>query len=485
MNTPIRRLTTVVALMFVALMVMATSVQFVQAPALNADGRNVRTVYREFGRDRGPIVVAGDAVAVSTPVDDVYGYQRSYPGGALYAPVTGYFSAALSSMTGMEAAANPVLNGTSDSLLVQRIQDLITGAQPQGGSVELTIDPVVQQAAWDALGDQRGAVVALDPQTGAILALVSTPSYDPDPLAAHSSAEAQAAYDALLADPADPLTNRAIGGDLYPPGSSFKLVVAAALLESGDYGPDSEVPAPAELQLPQSTQVVRNPGGISCTANDTAPLIYTLQESCNTTFAALGMELGQDALREQAEAFGFGAPLEIPLRVTPSVYPTDLDEAQTAMTAIGQYDVRATPLQMAMVSAAIANDGVQMRPYLVATERGPDLEVLRTTEPDELRRSVSTETAEELTAMMVNVVEQGTGSAAQIPGVDVAAKTGSAQAGEGRSPHAWFTAFAPAEDPEVAIAVLVEYGGNEGDLASGGTTAAPIARQVLEAVLDR
>jgi peptidoglycan glycosyltransferase len=485
MNTPVRRLATVVALMFVALMVSATSVQFFQAPELNADGRNVRTVYREFGRDRGPIVVAGEAVASSTPAEDRYGYQRSYAAGPLYAPVTGYFAAALSSMTGLEQEMNRVLNGTADSLLVQRIQDLVTGSQPQGGSVELTIDPVAQQAAWDALGDQRGAVVALDPETGAILAMVSKPSYDPNALAVHSAADAQAAYDALLADEGDPLVNRAIAGDLYPPGSSFKLVVAAALLESGGYDAQSEVPAPAELQLPQSTQVVRNPGGISCTNNPTVPLMYALQESCNTPFAAMGMELGEDALREQAEAFGFGQPLEIPLRVTPSVYPEGLDAAQTAMTAIGQYNVIATPLQMAMVSAAIANDGVQMRPYLVATERGPDLEVVSTTEPAELRRSVSAETAEELTAMMVNVVEQGTGTRAQVPGVAVAGKTGSAQAGEGRSPHAWFTAFAPAEDPQVAIAVVVEYGGGQGDDASGGTTAAPVARQVLEAVLQR
>ncbi|MEE6272021.1 peptidoglycan D,D-transpeptidase FtsI family protein [Georgenia wangjunii] len=483
MNTPVRRLAAVVALMFLALMASATSVQFFQAPDLNADGRNVRTVYREFGRDRGPIIVAGDAVASSTPVDDVYGYLRSYTGGPLYAPVTGYFAAALSSLTGLEAEANSVLNGTDDSLLVQRIQDLVTGSQPQGGSVELTIDPAAQQAAWDALGDQRGAVVALDPSTGAILALVSKPSYDPNLLAVHSGTEAQAAYDALLADPGNPLTNRAIAGNLYPPGSSFKLVVAAALLESGDYDSQSQVPAPAQLQLPQSSQVVSNPGGIPCTDNPTVPLVYALQESCNTPFAAMGMELGEDALREQAEAFGFGRELDIPLTVTPSVYPEGLDAAQTAMTAIGQYDVIASPLQMAMVSAAIANDGVLMRPYLVATERGPDLDVLGTTEPSELGRSVSAETAAELTAMMVNVVEQGTGTNARISGVTVAGKTGSAQAGEGASPHAWFTSFAPAEDPRIAVAVVVENGGSEGDLASGGTTAAPIARAVLEAVL--
>lgn len=483
MNTPVRRLTVVATLMFLALMVAATSVQYVQAPSLNADGRNVRTIYREFGQDRGPIIVAGEAIASSTPVDTDYRYQRSYSQPFLYAHSTGYFAAALSAMTGMELAANDVLGGTADSLVVQRLQDLVTGRQPQGGSVELTLDPRAQQAAWDALGDQRGAIVALDTRTGAILAMVSKPSYDPNALAVHSGSAAQEAYDALVADPTEPLVNRAIGGDLYAPGSSFKIVVAAAAIEADNLDADSPVPSPAQLQLPQSTRVINNPGGIQCTPNDTAPLRYTVEQSCNTTFAQLGMDLGADALREQAEAFGFGQPLRIPLPVTPSTFPQDMDAAQTALASIGQFDVRATPLQMAMVSQAIANDGRQMQPYLVATERNADLEVVSTTEPTELRQSVSPRTAGVLTELMTSVVANGTGRAAQLPGIAVAGKTGTAQSGTDAPPHAWFTSFAPADDPRVAVAVVVENGGFEGDVASGGTTAAPIARQVLAALL--
>src|SRR5690606_1881333 len=230
-------------------------------------------------------------------------------------------------------------------------------------------------------------------------------------------------------------------------------------------------------------RVVGNPGGIQCTGNDTAPFRYTMEQSCNTTFAQLGMDLGEDVLREQAEAFGFGQELAIPLRVTPSRFPEGMDAAQTAMSAIGQFSVRVTPLQMAMVSQAIANGGEQLQPYLVATERNADLEVVATTEPTVLRRSVTEETADVLTELMTSVVANGTGSAAQLPGIAVAGKTGTAQSGTDAPPHAWFTSFAPADDPQVAVAVVVENGGIEGDIASGGTTAAPIAREVLAALL--
>jgi peptidoglycan glycosyltransferase len=233
MNDQIRRLTVVVVLMFLALMVASTSVQFVQAGDLNADGRNVRTIYREYGRERGPIVVEGTPIVTSEPVDDAYSYLRVYQQPEAYAHVTGYFSVVHSSMTGMERAGNEVLNGDDPGLLLARLQSLFTGSQPRGGAVELTIDPAVQAAAIEGLGDQRGAAVALDPSTGAILAMYSSPSFDPNGLASHDRAEAQAAYDALVADPDRPLLNRAIGGDTYAPGSTFKLVTASAMLESG------------------------------------------------------------------------------------------------------------------------------------------------------------------------------------------------------------------------------------------------------------
>ncbi|MDT0165175.1 penicillin-binding transpeptidase domain-containing protein [Actinotalea sp. AC32] len=481
MNTPLRRLASVVLVMFLALMVSVTWVQYGAAPDLNNDSRNVRTLYREYGNARGPIVVAGESVAYSVPVDDAFGYQRMYANGPLYAHLTGHYSVVYG-RSGVERAMNTELNGSSDSLFLERIQDLVTGRQPQGAVVELTIDPVVQQAAWDALGDQRGAVVALDPTTGAILAMVSKPSYDPNLLASHDTTAVNEAWAALNAAEGDPLVNRAIAGDTYPPGSTFKVVTAAAALEDG-LTPASEVAAPVELDLPQSSSVLRNFGGSACSPSGTQSLADALRISCNTAFGQLGLDLGDEALREQAEAFGFGTALDVPMTVTESSFPDEVDRPQTALSAIGQYEVRVTPLQVAMVSSAVANDGVLMTPHLVRAVRDQDLEVVTETEPEQLRRSVSPATADALTQMMLGVVESGTGRAAQIPGVAVAGKTGTAQTSAEAAPHAWFTAFAPADEPRVAVAVVVENGGAMGNEATGGAVAAPIARAVIEAVL--
>lgn len=488
MNAPLRRLSAVVLAMFLLLMANATWLQYgPPAGDLNSDPRNVRTIYREYGRDRGPIVVAGDQVAYSEPVDDPFGFQRIYSDGPLYAPATGFFSIVFAS-TGVEKYANDVLNGTDSSLLFQRIQRLFTGGSQQGGTVELTIDPAAQQAAWDALGDQRGAVVALDPSTGAILAFVSKPSYDPNVLAGHTSSEVNAAWQELLADEDQPLWNRTISGDLYPPGSTFKLIDTAMILESGEYTPDSEVPAPTTYTPPGGGQPIQNPGGAVCGNGTTATLTEALRVSCNTPFASLAVEFGPDALQDQAQAFWFDQDLSVPMPVTPSTLGSDFDEddASLAQTAIGQRSVRVTPLQMAMVSAAIANDGAQMTPYLVARERGPNLDITSQTEPSVLARPISASTASMMTDMMVNVVANGTGYPAQISGVDVAGKTGTAQAGDpDDAPTAWFTAFAPADDPQIAIAVVVEEGGDLGNEATGAQVAAPIASAVIQAVLDQ
>ena len=484
MNTPLRRLTSVVVLMFVVLMGGATWVQFVQAPDLNNDNRNVRTLYREYDKDRGPLVVAGTAVASSTAVDDAFGYQRSYADGPLYAPVTGHFSV-LYGRSELESAMNTELNGSADSLFYNRIQDLITGRQPQGASVELTIDPAVQQAAWDALGDQKGAAVAIDPRTGAILALVSKPSYDPNVLASHDTAAVNEAWTGILADPADPMSNRAIRGDTYPPGSTFKLITAAAALESG-LTADTPIAAPDVYTLPGTSTDLQNFGGERCSSTGAMSLSDALRISCNTAFAQLGVQLGDDALRDQAEAFGFDTDLQIPLEVADSHFPSEaeIDPARTALASIGQGDVRVTPLQMAMVAATIANRGVEMKPYLVAGVRDQDLSVVDTTKPTELGQPISSATAAALREMMIGVVNDGTGKAAQIDGVQVAGKTGTAQTTAEAAPHAWFTAFAPAENPTIAIAVVVEHGGALGNEATGGKVAAPIARAMIQAALS-
>ena len=482
MNTPLRRLGAVIAVMFASLLISTTWVQFVDEASLNARPTNSRTLYKEFGRDRGPLLVAGEPIADSKPSKDQYTYLRTYPGGQLYAPLSGYYSIVYGS-TGLEATENALLSGTADQLFYRRIGDVVTGRQPKGASVELTIDPKAQQAAWDSLGDRRGAVVALDPRTGDVLAMVSRPSYDPDRLAGHDGKRVRAAREQLLDREDDPLVNRAIAGDLYAPGSTFKLVTAAAALSGGKYTPDSQLPGPAVLDLPQTSVGLRNDEGGPCGPGDRVSLADALKVSCNTAFASLGMDLGAQAVQQQAARFGWGRPLEIPLKVTPSLFPADPNTPQLAQSSIGQFDVRATPLQIAMVSAGIANDGVVMRPNLIRRVQTADAKPVEQPRPQRLSQAVSSGVAKDLTAMMELVVQSGTGTRAQISGVTVAGKTGTAQQGNGRSPNAWFTCFAPAEDPRVAVAVVVEDGGGLGDAAYGGTIAAPIARSVMEAVL--
>jgi peptidoglycan glycosyltransferase len=280
------------------------------------------------------------------------------------------------------------------------------------------------------------------------------------------------------------MDNRASGA-LYPPGSTFKLITAAAALSQGNVTPDSVIPGPASVQLPLSTRRLPNDTNAPCGPGDESTLTQALTESCNTSFALLGQSVGADALRRQAEAFGFGKDdLRIPLRAARSAFPADPDGAQLMLSSIGQFDVTASPLQMAMVSAAIANGGVLMKPNLVARVRSAeDLDVIQAANPTELSRPVSRQVADQLRTMMLSVVTSGTGTRAQIDGVDVAGKTGTAQSAEGRPPHAWFTAFASGNGRDTAIAVVVEYGGKAGDEAFGGTVAAPIARKVMEAVV--
>jgi len=312
--------------------------------------------------------------------------------------------------------------------------------------------------------------------------MVSHPQYDPSTLASHNLNSVEKAWTALNADPGRPALNRAIAGDLYPPGSTFKLITAAAALSSGKFTEQSQIPGPATLALPQSTINLPTDDGQPCGPGGKTTLTHALEVSCNTAFGWLGLNLGGDALRAQAAKFGFGDSLRVPMRVTPSTVPP-LNAPQSAQAAIGQYDVRVTPLQMAMVSAAIANKGTVMTPYLVKDTRSSSLDIIDQSQPQQLSQAISPAVAAALTRMMVTVVQSGTGTPAQIPGIQVAGKTGTAQNVKGGNPHAWFTAFAPASDPQIAVAVVVENGGNAGSEAYGGKVAAPIARAVIEAVL--
>ena len=486
MNTPIRRLSVVIAALFTALLVAATMVQFTQAKTLNGMASNKRTLLDSYSRERGSIIVGGQAVAKSVPVQDQYRFLRTYPQDELYAQMTGFYSYAVGAPYGLEHASDDQLSGDADTLFVRRVTDLITGRKTAGATLELTIDPKAQAAADKALGDNKGAVVALDPKTGAILAMVSHPSYDPNPLSSHDLTKASKAWQTLSNDKDKSYLNRTING-VYPPGSTFKVITAAAALENGVVSDEnSSVPGPAELDLPLTSTNLPNEDGRACGPGDKTTLIHALEISCNTTFGSLGLELGGEKIRAQAAKFGFGDALQIPMRVSVSSVPADLNAPQAAQAAIGQYDVRTTPLQMAMVAAGIANQGRVMTPYLIDSVRSPNLDIIESTpDPVELSQATSEQTASTLTKMMVSVVDHGSGARAQIDGVEVAGKTGTAQHDPGKPPHAWFISFAPATDAKIAVAVVVEDGGVTGSEIGGGRVAAPIARQVMEAVLGR
>ena len=483
MNAALRRVAVAALVLFALLFANLHYVQVLAAERLRKDDRNSRLLAESYSRERGVIVVGTGTVASSVETDDRLKYLRVYGSSpalaASYAHLTGYFSLVYGD-TGLEKAYDDILSGADSRLFVRRVTDVITGRKTQGGLIRLTVDPAVQAAAQSALGNRRGAVVALDPRTGAILAMVTHPSFDPNTLSSHDPAKIRAAYQKLTADRSRPLISRA-NQETYPPGSTFKIITAAAALESG-LRPDSLVPCPKELKLPLTRDtVIRNFGGASCEA-DEVPLSAAFQKSRNTSFAALGISLGGERLREQAERFGFNAEPDFPLPLARSVVPVGLNQPQSAQSAIGQFDVRATPLQMAMVAAAIANNGTVMRPYLVSSVEGPDLKILDTTRPERLGSgpAVSTATARSLAAMMEAAVGPGgTGTNAAIPGIRVAGKTGTAQRGEGQLAHTWFVGFAPVEAPRIAVAVLVEEGGGVAD-ATGGRVAAPVARTVLE-----
>jgi peptidoglycan glycosyltransferase len=475
-NAPLRRVAISVLVLFTLLIVNVNYIQVVRSDELRNDPGNTRVLSEEYDRERGSIVVAGTEIATSVGADDPLTYLPQYPQGELYAPVTGYYSLVYGNAQ-TERAMNEFLAGNDARLFARRIADLFTGRDPSGGDVVLTLDPAVQEAAMAGLEGVTGAVVALDPSTGAVLGMASTPTYDPNLLSSHDPAGIRDYWGKLNEADRDPRLNRAIG-DNYPPGSVFKVVVSAAALAGGEYTPDTVIPAPDTLTLPGTNTELENYGGSRCSSTGEQTLIDALTISCNTAFAQLGIDLGEDRVREMAEAFGMdGEKREIPLTVQPSTMGDPENDAQLGVSSIGQQDVVVTPLQAAMIAAAVANDGTLMQPYLVDQLRAPDLSVLDETDPEELSQPVTPEVAGELTEMMESVVANGSGRGARIPGVSVAGKTGTA---ENAGPdHNWFIGFAPADDPKIAVAVFVANGGG-----TGGDVSAPIARQVMQAHLD-
>lgn len=487
MNKPIRALAVACGIMFLALLLNANFVQFVQADELNAKPGNRRVIDEEFSRERGAIIVDGEPIVRSVPIDDKWQFQRKYTQPELYAAVTGYFSY-IYGREGIEQTYNSILSGSDDRLFVNRVIDLISNNQPQGGSVELTLDPAAQKAAAEGMADlgkkTRGAVVALNPKTGEILAMVTQPTYDPNALASHDLTAVQSAMDKLSNDKNEPLLNRSTQ-TILPPGSTFKTVTGAAAIAKLGLKPDDDVKGGASLSFPGIDYKLTNQGGSTC-GGDPISFERALEVSCNVSFGWLAGEVGQDSLAEQAEAFGFGNRPMTDLASASSQFTSDpqadLEPPQLAQSGIGQYEVAASPLQMAMVAGAVANDGVLMKPHVVRTVRAPNLSILDEPAPEQVGRAMNSADAAELRSMMVAVVDSGTGRPAAIPGVKVGGKTGTAESSPDRPPYAWFIGFAPANDPQVAVAVLVESAQNTSDIA-GGRLGGPIARSVMEAVL--
>jgi peptidoglycan glycosyltransferase len=487
MNASLRRISVMIMVLIVLLLVNATLTQVFTADGLRSDPRNQRVLLDEYSRQRGQISAGGQLLAYSVSTNGRFRFLRVYPNPLTYAPVTGFYSLRYSS-TGLERAEDTILNGSDQRLFGRRLADFFTGRDPRGGNVATTINPQVQQAAWDAIEDGctgpcKGAVVALEPSTGKILAMVSAPSYDPNLLATHDVDEQSRAWQQLRDNPDSPLLNRAVS-ETYPPGSTFKVITTAAALQAGATE-DTQLTATPRIPLPDSTATLENFGGTPCGGGPTASLRDAFAKSCNTAFVQLGINTGADALKNTARAFGLETPPPaIPLQVAESTVGPISDAAALGMSSIGQRDVALTPLQNALVAATIANKGVTMRPYLVDSLKGPDLATISTTAPTEERRAVSPQIAATLTDLMV-AAEQVTQQKGAIAGVQIASKTGTAEHGtdpRNTPPHAWYIAFAPAQAPKVAVAVLVENGGDRLG-ATGGALAAPIGRATIAAAL--
>ncbi|MEV0978687.1 penicillin-binding protein 2 [Streptomyces sp. NPDC049915] len=491
MNKPLRRIAIFCGLLVLTLLIRDNWLQYVKADSLATDDKNRRVTIARYSTPRGDIIVGGNPITGSaktstTGLNDLE-YKRTYKNGPMWAPVTGYASQAFGANQ-LESIEDGILTGTDDRLFFRNTLDMVTGKEKQGGNVVTTLNAAAQKAAFNGLKKRggKGAVVALDPATGKILALASYPSYDPSAFAGNSNDDAQA-WDKLQKknNPADPMLNRALR-ETYPPGSTFKVVTAAAALENGLYpDADSKTNSPLPWIMPGTTTPLKNEGNIPC---ENATMREALRVSCNSVFGKIGADLGNDKMLAEAKKFGFDAEQFTPVRSSASVFSDDMNKSQTALSSIGQYNTAATPLQMAMVASAVANDGKLMKPYMVDQLQTSNVDPIEQTDPKELSRPLSAKNAQILQSMMETVVKDGTGKNAQIDGVTVGGKTGTAQHGveNSENPYAWFLSYAKLADGSspVAVAVVVEDEAANRDDISGGGLAAPIAKSVMEAVIN-
>ena len=491
MNKSLRQLFTAVLVLFVILGISSSVFTAVVDNNLNADSRNARSIYRTYGTPRGAILTSdGTVMAQSVGTSDSFKYQRQYSNGPLYAPITGYFSITHGTgptSNGIESSRNDLLSGQADALLWERFKAVLSGEQNTGASIETSIDSKLQALAYQLLGNRDGAVVVTEPKTGRILAMASTPSYDPNTLATHATADANKAFEQLVGDEANPMLNRATR-QLYPPGSTFKTIVALAALETGDYQLDTQIAAGATYTLPGTATDLINSSAAGGGSNGKISFQDAITYSSNTAFAQLGVALGADKVRAMAEKLGYDEPITVdgttstgsPMVSVASKFPDNPTDDRLALASIGQGDNQITPLQSAMIASAIANDGVLMKPTIVDRVRSSDLSVISETKAQVLTKAFSADTANTLTTAMESVITKEYPSL-QIDGVKVAAKTGTAQIGTAnQSIDGWIMGFAPADNPQIAISVVVHNTDLYGSLAAG-----PIMKSLMEEALKK
>jgi peptidoglycan glycosyltransferase len=502
MNRSIKRVSLAVLVMFIVLLVNVNYLQAVEAPSLANRPLNDRAEYEQNQVQRGNIVTAdGVTIATTKPSNDLFKYQRLYPGGKVYAPVTGYdtiFTAAQAPnyASGVERAENALLTGTGSELAFRNFLDMITNKPQKGATVQVTINSKAQLEAYQQLeaalaghvinGKQQvGGVVALNPTTGAILAMASYPSFDPSALTVHDTAQVTQVYQGLSTKSPSPLLNNATQTSL-PPGSTFKIVTSSAwYTQDATRNPQTVIDSPQPLTL-KNGNTLSNDNGEQCgDGSGKTPVLFAFAQSCNTPFAELGSQLGGPTIKSMATAYGLNNPaaLDIPgVSAAASNFTAEADPSFTAFDAIGQHDTTVTPLQEAMFAATVANGGTLMKPYLIQQVTASDLSVVAQTQPQQLSQPISGTVASYEKQMMTAVVQEqeGTGFAfnqANENGLVIAGKTGTAQNGQSANPDAVFTAFAPAGNPKIAVGVMIEGGGY------GAAAAAPIAVAVIKAYL--
>lgn len=480
MNQAIRNTWIAVMVLFVLCLGALSYVQFFAAKDLNANPLNNRQLFRDFDLPRGAILVDGKPIAESVPTDGQFKYQRVYTDPELYSHLTGFYSLANGS-TQLESVMNPELTGKSQDQFFDRLVNLFSGKENEGASVELTIDPDLQKFVYDLIPEgTRGSIIVSEPKTGNILAMASKPSYDTNLLAVHSTNKAAENMKKVLAENPhlSPYQNPALYNTMNP-GSSFKILDLVAGLESGNYNADTVLKNPETITDPVKMSNFNE--GI-CASRSEATLEFIVAQSCNTPFALMSKELGPEPFENVTERFGFGQQLNIPLPVQPSVFPPNMPPAELAQASIGGSEVMTTAMQMNMVAMGIANDGVIMEPNLVKQVMAPDLRVLSSSKPKEFSTATTKEVADQVTDLMRGSVKSGTSMRAAVPGLDIAAKTGTADLNlDSGVVNSWITGFAPADDPEVAVTIAFE----RIDYPTGSSLTSPNMKKILEAVFNQ